>query len=581
MSIWYPGSGISFSNYLFLETKVGRDLAGIIQKGSDNIATKVSEQSRSIVANNYQLEQLLGRGFNSVTNEIQWGFDRIEYALQDVNSSIESLHSDFNYGITLILEQSYLTNKLLSSLINKIDDIHRTLQNPTLNESREFFNIGCIRLSKGLFDKALESFIEAEKRNDTDFFTQFQIGKLYLYGINEDANIIDLDKAKTHLLYAARYAKSEKIEDNSFSKFEAEAYFHASIAIYAQLGGISYIENPDKFNEFLLEALQLVKKAILLNPKLSEAYYHSAKYYALLNDSSSAIEYLDKAIFIDRNYAIKVDGDLAFDNIRSEILIFLNDYKGKRKVECISLSQSAETLFSEAILWNFKDSSFYIDFSECREDIIKARKSLKFDTIFGYLDALNLFEKLKNTLPVLIKNRIDSLNNEIYNSIERTKLILSHFENHRNFDTYITETKVHLSKANSCFYFDASYPLLMDALQETKEAYEIAKKADLLLKIENSQQEEARIKNLQIRQKEEDEKKERERINEIRNEASHDYAVSMAWIFGLIGLFGGCVSCLKSFGSGDGLNWDFLKAAILFALIGAIIGAISGQLKRN
>ncbi|MEI6188342.1 MAG: hypothetical protein WCP46_07620, partial [Alphaproteobacteria bacterium] len=96
MSIWYPEYGTSFSKYLLLETNVGRDLAGIIQKGSNKIASEVSEQTRSIVANNYQLEQTLGNGFNSITNEINWGFDRIEYALQNVNSSIESLHSDFN-----------------------------------------------------------------------------------------------------------------------------------------------------------------------------------------------------------------------------------------------------------------------------------------------------------------------------------------------------------------------------------------------------------------------------------------------------------------------------------------------------
>ncbi len=581
MSIWYPGYGTSFSKYLLLETKVGRDLAGPIQKGSDNIATKVSEQTRSIVANNNQLKQILGDRFNSVSNSINWGFDRIEYALQDVNSSIESLHSDFNYGIALILEQAHVSNELLTGLINKLDDINRTLQNPTLNESREFYKIGCVRLSKGLLDKALDSFIEAEKKNDTDVFTQFYIGKLYLYGINKDANVIDLDKAKQHLLYAARYAKSEKIVDYSFVKIEAEAYLHASISIYAQLGEISIKENPVKIKELLSEALQIIQKAISLNPKLTEAYYHSAIYSALLNDSSSAIEYLEKAIEIDRNYTIKVGEDGAFDNIRSEIVSFLNALKEKRKVECFSRAQDAETFFSEAMQWHLEDSLLHNEFKKCQTDIADARRLLQLDTIFGYLDALSLYNKLISTLPGLIKRRINIFKGKIINNIYNTNIILSKLENHSKYSKYIDETKVHLNNANSCFYKNVSYLILMNALQETKDAYDKARKAVIDLNNEKTQQKEAKNKAIEDERYEENRRREIERVKKIKNDASLSYAGSMATILGIIGLLGGCVSCVDSGAYGDGFNWNFLPITIICAVTGAVIGGIAGQFKNK
>jgi hypothetical protein len=55
----------------------------------------------------------------------------------------------------------------------------------------------------------------------------------------------------------------------------------------------------------------------------------------------------------------------------------------------------------------------------------------------------------------------------------------------------------------------------------------------------------------------------------------------MATIFGMIGFFGGCVSCLQSGGSGHGYNWNFLPSTIIYAIIGAVIGGIAGQLKNK
>jgi len=504
--IWYPGYGTSFCKYLQLETPFGRDLAGFIQRGSDNIASKVSEQTRSLVANNYQLKQTLGNGFDSVTNVINWGVDRIEFAIQDVNSSIESLHADFNYGMALIIEQAHLSNTLLSNLIDKLDDIHKTLQNPRLNESREFYRVGCERLSKGLLDKALESFKEAEKRNDTDIFTQFKIGKLYLYGVNEEVNVIDLEQAKLHLLYTARYAKSEKNVDSSFSYIEAEAYFHASIAIYAQLGDISNTENPLKYSELLLEASHLIKKAVNINPNFGEAFYHSAKYSALLFDSSDAIENLEKATQIDRKYAIKADVDHAFDQIRSDIVSYYITKKDKLKDKYILHYNKANALFMEALKWNFEESFLFDKFKIWQSSFFQQSKSFQSETIFGYLDAIEFYKVSIESLSEILNERKSSMKQSLINRINTENEILLNLGEGRltNNTKYsiqkisykpskeiielITKSRHHLNKAYSIIHSDISYmtyDAVMNAMNQLDLSYKLTVEAEKLTVLES------------------------------------------------------------------------------------------------
>ena len=368
MSIWYPGSGLTYGQYLQANSFV-RDVTGQIKTTGKALQAKVSNQTLQLVASNRELSHQFKSGFDSMNNTLEWGFDRIEYMLQDVNASIDSLHADFNYGMGLLLEQIQIQNKLLMTLIDKLDAIHKTLQSPTLTQAREFYHIGCERLTKGLLDKALEAFLESEKKNDTDFFTQFLIGKLYLYGIDDDDNVVDLEKAKQHLFLAARYAKAEISTDASFSKLAAEALLHTSIAIYAQLGE----KGVTKTTELLQEAARITAEATKLNPTFIEAYYHLSKYYALLNESTTSMDNLKKAVVADRNYAIKVDIDHAFDHVRSSVIELLNKLKEQKMNENKTKIHQAEQYLKELENWHIEDSkSLSRQFIECKQNLSKA-----------------------------------------------------------------------------------------------------------------------------------------------------------------------------------------------------------------
>ena len=470
MSIWYPGYGISFSKYLFLETKVGRDLAGPLQKGVDRVASKISEQTLAVVANNNQLEKTLKNGFNSVTNAINWGMNRIDNGIQNLNNSLESLRADFDYKTTLIIEQLYINNYLLVNITDKLDAINEKLENPSLTESRESFKKGMRSFLNGFYKAALDNFVEAEKKNNIDIFTQYFMGLLYLFGVNEDEDIVDLDQAKKHFIYAARYAKAEINVDKSFINLATNAYFYASIAVYAQLGEFSNTENLKRYKELLLEAFQLMQNATLLNPNLIEAFYHLAKYSALLDDSSAAIEYLEKTIFMDRNYAIKVDIDPAFDKIREDTITFLKNMKEKRKAQCTVFSNEANRLFSEANMWHM-DKYYLSEFN-----ISLANDFFESDTLFGYIDAESLYKVTIDTLPYVITKRKDSILNDFLMTKAKTLEILNNapFFNFLHINELIKETKAQIQSATSKIKGEISYDTYMDALIEIKQALSVA-----------------------------------------------------------------------------------------------------------
>jgi tetratricopeptide (TPR) repeat protein len=416
---------MTYSQYLQANSFV-LDITGQVKSSSKALEARVSDQTQALVASNAQLAKQFGSGFDSINCTLEWGFNRLEYILHDVSASIDSLHADFNYSMGLLLEAASTTNRLLTGLLGRLDAIHRTLESPTLTQAREFYRIGCERLSKGLLDKALEAFTDAEKKNDTDFFTQFNLGKLYLYGIDDDDNVLDLQKAKTHLLLASRYAKAEVTVDATFANCAAEALLHASIAAYAQSGEPNVLEDPNRTNQLIDEARGLASDAVRLYPRLSEASYHHAKCCALLGEPTTAITSLETAIAVDRGYAVKVDVDHAFDLIRPHIAALHSSLHDAKRVESHGLLQQAAQLLANLSPWHLEKSTLAGDHYRCQNDLSQVREHINSETYFGFLDAINLLNPLITLLPQLKTKRIEELRIQIEQSMQAARAALPH-----------------------------------------------------------------------------------------------------------------------------------------------------------
>lgn len=552
MSIWYPQSGISYYDYMQANS-LTKDITGQIKSSGSAFEAIVSEQTKEIVASNQQLMDNFSRGFDSVNSTLEWGFSNLRNVIENVNDSILSLHADFNYSMGLMLEQAHIQNGLLTDLLGKLDTIHKTLESPTLTQAREFYKIGCDRLARGLLGKALDSFTEAEKKNDTDFFTQFHMGKIYLYGINEDDSVLDLKKAKEHLLLAARYAKAEMVVDETFARYAAEALLHASISVYAQLGEKSR-EGADAAQGLLKEAKQLISESVRLYPQLSESNYHSAKYSSLLDEPQAAISSLETAITADRGYAVKVGIDHAFDSMRPQILTLLSRLRDDKKIESQRKYEEASHLLEGVSEWHLEDSDEYAaEYLTCRGALSRAREQISSHTYYGFLDAINIIDQLVIMLPELKSRRITELVNQVrqfINTANETKESCS--RGIKNVANAIKEAERLILQAESSLN-KVEYESIMSALS-------FAQKASFQASAASKMEKQGELD------------KERQKR---RNIASKNNLVT----WGLGGFFIGIF-----FAGAVGINpeYNFMRyttVGLLGGVISAIIGAIIGQTK--
>lgn len=244
-------------------------------------------------------------------------------ALQNIQDTLQTgfdeMRAEFNWGFSLIVDRMERQIELVARIAAKLDEIHKTLLSPLMTQARELFQVGQQRLSKGLLDKAIDAFLQSEQKNEVDFLLQLQMGKLYLYGRDEDDNVVNLPEAERHLLLAARYADAEKNTIPDWSEYCAQAYFHAAVTAYLLGEQERTSGNSDGMRTCLGRALQYLARATSLWPKFLESIYTRAKCQALLGQGQEVRRELEVLADRDRRYFAKVIQDKDFDGCRGDV----------------------------------------------------------------------------------------------------------------------------------------------------------------------------------------------------------------------------------------------------------------------
>jgi len=362
-----------------------RDSSGQVRYDDSALRRTISTNTLATVAGDVYLAHVFGNGFDAVNQVVALGAGHIAGMLQKVDASLETLKAEWTYGLELLVAQQQAQNQRLGDIVAKLDQIHKTLESPLLTQARELYRIGCERLSKGLLDKALEAFLRAEEKNDTDFFTQFQLGKLYLYGLDNDDNVVEPAKAKTHLEQAVRYAEAEVQGLPEFKRWAGEAGLHLSIACYALANDSSAKGDPAGATELLRQAHAAVTRAVDVYPQLSQCHYHLAKYSILLGDKSGGMHSLERAIELDKDYCLKACTDVDFDSVRTEIAAL---FEKLRRVTSIlaTLKVSEVRSLIDALVCLDADAE---KAKEAASQLAaKAESNLKLGTYFACLEAL-------------------------------------------------------------------------------------------------------------------------------------------------------------------------------------------------
>jgi WD40 repeat protein len=398
MSIYYVGADTSWEDYL-------RDSSpnGVIKDEirSSSLAERraISRQTKEIVASRRALVRRFGSGFHSVKSTLEQGFGTLESAIRETQGSIEALRSSFDYHFAIALEQMKLQNQTTMNMLKKLESIHTTLENPLITQARELFRIGCDRLLNGLFDKALDAFLDSALKDETNFLTQLMIGKLYLYGVNKDCNVIDLDKAEQHLRYAARYAKASSDKLEEARRYAGEALLHAAIACYAQIN--KQIEDGEgtRAQKLIKEAYDLASDSCRVYPELSESHYHRAKFAALIGDGKTSIKSLEKAIEIDDGYCEKAQQDQDFKEVRKEIVDLFEILRKKNEYK---LNDKLNRCISFLTEWHYPNLEAKNAKNEMKQLLHEVRASLARKTYFDNRDALHLLREVEDIFQSLL-----------------------------------------------------------------------------------------------------------------------------------------------------------------------------------
>jgi tetratricopeptide (TPR) repeat protein len=405
MASFVPLSGQTYLEYL-QENAYVKDVNDNIRQVSEKAVEKLSDNlSLSLVATSEQLAHSFSQSIETMNNSMDYGMSIMTERLSGIEYAIEELNSKFDYSLSLVIHQLEIANKLNRRLVDKLDAIHNTLKNPVYTQAREYYRMGCDRLSKGLLDKALDSFLKSREFNDVDFFTEFNIGKLYLYGLDEDDNVIDLDKAEKHLLTAIRFGKAELNQDIGFKKFTSEAFLHLAFCYLAKLGNLIGTSGKVDNNDFINVSNKQLFEAVNLNPGMSIAYYQLSSNYSLLNDVKNSISYLNQAINLDRNYAAKVAIDKNFDGIRKQIDSFISEKTEVYKEKVSELQARIEKHLSYYISWQVPKHEIEL-IQLTFENAIKSAKTL---TYFGQINAYDIMSALEVNILEKTNNRISLL----------------------------------------------------------------------------------------------------------------------------------------------------------------------------
>lgn len=410
---YYGAEKIKWADYLLLQS-------------SKNIETAIKDHYSFIKKSMNKFSSTLSSSDEIVNNFLDNRFSETTSSLNEISCNIKEFHSDFNYGISLLITKIEIQEDLLRSIVEKLDLIHETLKHPLLTEAAELREIGLRRFSNGLFDKALEAFLYSERKYDTDFVVQYHIGKLYLFGKDEDIDLIDYDKAKKYFKNAARYANAEieKLPEVSFKI--AESFFYASISSYVHSSEELVQNNAEKAKLLLQEALELSKKAIEVSDNFDQAFYHCAKYNALLKNKFEMLKYLKSAIELDKQYCLKVYTDPDFNVYKSDIDTLIKKMTNELNSICQKNLSKAYDLYNELEMWH--DSPF--DIRKFNEIIIKCQNLISNNK---YLDSnLCLTLLSENQLDYYrkrIQNKKSELKNKEINLFKEAKELISRIEN--------------------------------------------------------------------------------------------------------------------------------------------------------
>jgi len=375
------------------------DSKGALRKSRPTLDYSVSEGFIENIGNEETLARIFGKNFVTLGGTL---FRTVNFGVESqkvgsLHYPIEELGAAFEWGMSLLLFQLGAKRKLFDEIIESQRKINKTINAPALSDAMDSYLIGRNQLERGLLVEALESFIEAEGKNNKDFLTQYSLGYLRLYGMDNNCDLIDILKAKKHFLNSALYARAESPKIPMSRIICGEALLNASIAFYVHATENMLYGNKKKARQLIYNSAKLAINAGAIYPRLSESFYQLARTSALLGKVDIAIKSLIRAIIFDRNYCIKADNDDDFFMIRPDIFKLFRSLRSHEKKMAEKVLYELYTLPNKAPWLKKIDKK---NMTQIKKEILKAKNYHDKGKLFDYLDCSDLcarvMSKIKN-----------------------------------------------------------------------------------------------------------------------------------------------------------------------------------------
>lgn len=251
----------------------------------------------------------------------KWLSEALGRGGRDLQHEFHDLGAEFAPQLAPLLNELRIQSGLLVLLADSLNTLEEglgsaldTTTRRRWTEARELYVEGCAKAAEMLFPEALDWLVKADDRYPTDFLIQFELGWVYLYGVSEEDDVVDLAKAEGHLRRAVRYGKGAVRRRPDMAAPTAEAALHLSLACALQALELQRAGGAD-WRERLAEAVDLVTEATKVNPRQAQGCYLLAKYSALLGRREAAVAALASALGLDRRFALTLDTDADLESV--------------------------------------------------------------------------------------------------------------------------------------------------------------------------------------------------------------------------------------------------------------------------
>lgn len=303
-----------------------------IQRMSTGIQTSINQNTYMVAASSTLLANSFNEGFNELNNTLDLGFGGVQNAIGNMSASMSAGFDRLQKTV----------NTWGTEICEKLDAIHDIVNNPLLTASRELFRRAQANAQKQFYEEALEDITQAVEKNKTDYLSWALMGKIYLFGMSEFSNVVDVQKALESFINACKYITPDIDESEEAKKMAAEFYFYVGYANYILSNESRLANNTDDVTKYLEASVKANAKSYALSSAMLESAYNQARALTLLNQNEKAIYVLEEVIRADGLYSIKALGDSDLKSIEDNIISLIKNLRD----ECQQKTKELLTEFS-------------------------------------------------------------------------------------------------------------------------------------------------------------------------------------------------------------------------------------------